>query len=63
MPEIGVAGSVEVKHLAGVQVDHAINRWIEKNPNVEIIDVKMTSAATNDEWMTDVLIIYRKEIY
>lgn len=63
MPQIGVAGSIEVKHLSGTQVDYAISKWIERNPNAEIIDIKMSSAATNDEWATDVLIIYRKEIY
>jgi len=60
--ELGVAGTIAVKQISGEFVEVDVNLWLERNPEVEVIDIKFTSSATYDSWGTDALIIYRKEV-
>lgn len=52
---LGVAGNIRVKILDG---EHEANTWLKNNPDVEIIDIKFSSSATDGEWFCDVLVIY-----
>ncbi|MFP7171920.1 hypothetical protein [Terribacillus halophilus] len=61
MAELGVAATIVVKQIAGGVIDKNVNAWLQENPDVEVIDIKFSSSATNDDWATDALIIYRKE--
>lgn len=64
MPEIGIAASIRVKHLCGgADITPLLNNWLSENPDLEIIDIKFATSATEEEWSTDVLIVYRKETY
>mgnify|MGYP006946494800 CR=1 FL=1 len=62
MKDLGVAGTIGVVQLSGAYVDGDINRWLELNPDVEIIDIKFAANATSEDWNSEALIIYRKEI-
>jgi hypothetical protein len=59
--EYGVAGTIAVKQVGGTMIDKDVNAWFEKNPDVEVIDIKYSESATHDEWGSGALIIYRKE--
>ncbi|WP_102706987.1 hypothetical protein [Terribacillus saccharophilus] len=59
--ELGVAGSIGVKQFSGVAVDQDINKWLDENPDVEVLDIKFAASASHEDWETDALIIYRKE--
>lgn len=59
--ELGVAGTIAVKQFIGHSVEDDINRWLECNSDVEVIDIKFATSASSDDWSTDALIIYRKE--
>lgn len=59
--EIGVAGSIGTKQFSGGFVDKNINKWLEENADVEVIDIKFTAVGNDEELATDALIIYRKE--
>lgn len=59
--ELGVAGALAVKQIIGEDLTDKINNWLESNPDLEVIDIKFSTSATNDSWSTDALIIYRKE--
>lgn len=58
--ELGVAGIIEVVQLSGIYVDGDINKWLEANPDVEVIDIKFAVNATSEDWNSEALIIYRK---
>ncbi len=59
--EYGVAGGIAVKQVGGNVIDKDVNAWLEKNPDVDVLDIKFAASATNDDWGSDALIIYRKE--
>ncbi|AST97316.1 hypothetical protein [Shouchella clausii] len=59
--ELGVAGSIAVKYISGGDIGKAINKWLEMNPDTEVIDIKFAASANEMDWTTDALIIYRKE--
>ncbi|MCI1592464.1 hypothetical protein [Heyndrickxia oleronia] len=59
--EIGVAGAISVQQIIGEDLTEKINGWLENHPDLEIIDIKFSTSATEDAWSSDVLIIYRKE--
>ncbi|KYC92245.1 hypothetical protein B4102_3786 [Heyndrickxia sporothermodurans] len=59
--EMGVAGTIAVKQISGEDLTDKINAWLESNPELEVIDIKFSTSATEDNWGTDALIIYRKE--
>lgn len=62
--ELGVASSIAVKHVSGdTNLAPSINGWLKENPDAEVIDIKFAASATDSQWGTDALIIYRKEIY
>ena len=59
--ELGVAGEISVQQIIGEDLTEKINGWLENHPDLEIIDIKFSTSATEDAWSSDVLIIYRKE--
>lgn len=59
--ELGVAASIGVKQISGVYVDSQINSWMDANPDVEVISIKFATSASEGNYSTDALIIYRKE--
>jgi hypothetical protein len=59
--ELGVAAAIAVKQISGGHIDEDINKWLQENPDVEVIEIKFVSSATSDDWGVDALIIYRKE--
>lgn len=59
--ELGVGASIAVKQIGGNVIDKDVNAWLENNPDVEVLDIKFAASATNDDWGSDALIIYRKE--
>lgn len=63
--EYGYAKSIGVKQFSGSSegIDIQVNSWLEENLEVEILDIKFTSNATDGSWGTDALVIYRKEGY
>lgn len=62
MGDLGVAGTIQTEHvIAEGRIDTAINAWLERNPDAEVIDIKFSTSATRDDWSADALIIYRKE--
>ncbi len=59
--ELGVARSIGVEHIiCDGHMSTLINNWLEEHTHVQVIDIKLASAATYDEWTSEVLIIYRK---
>lgn len=58
--ELGVAGTLAVAYF-GIDVENQVNEWLQKNPELEIIDIRFGSSATADDFGTDAFIIYRKE--
>lgn len=58
--ELGKSGAIAVAQIGGEFIQSDINRWLEQNREVEVIDIKLSSSANNDGWVTDALIIYRK---
>ncbi|GGJ51288.1 hypothetical protein [Virgibacillus salexigens] len=60
--ELGIAVSIGTKQLSGGLIDGKINKWLEENADVEVIDIKFSASANEEEMATDVLIIYRKEL-
>ncbi|GIN38490.1 MULTISPECIES: hypothetical protein [Heyndrickxia] len=59
--EIGVAGEISVQQIIGEDLTEKINGWLENHPDLEVIDIKFSTSATEDSWSSDALIIYRKE--
>ncbi|XOQ12612.1 MAG: Methyltransferase [Shouchella clausii] len=59
--ELGVAGSISVQYISGGDIGKEINKWLETNPDTEVIDIKFAASANETDWTTDALIIYRKE--
>ncbi|MGN7287409.1 hypothetical protein ACTHP3_21040 [Shouchella rhizosphaerae] len=59
--ELGVAGSIAVKQISEAFVDSQINAWLEANPDTEIINIKFAANASEGNFITEALIIYRKE--
>lgn len=59
--DLGVAGSIATKQIAGGVIDGVINKWLEENADVEVIDIKFSASANEEEMAADALIIYRKE--
>lgn len=61
--ELGVAYTIGVKQISGDEfIENGVNQWLEQNPDTEIIDIKFNSSATHDQWGSDALIIYRKDV-
>lgn len=60
--ELGVAGTIAVKQISGDFIAEDINKWLEENADVVVIDIKFSASATSDEWGVDALIIYRKDV-
>lgn len=58
--ELGTAKSISVKQISGDFIENEINDWLNKNPETEVIDIKFSASATDDNWGSDVLIIYRE---
>lgn len=57
---IGAAGSIRVKHIPGSEdLTDTINDWLSKKHDADVIDIKFATSATQDEYASDVLIIYR----
>jgi hypothetical protein len=59
--ELGVAGSIGVKQISEAFVDSQINAWLEANPDTEIISIEFAAYASEGNFITEALIIYRKE--
>ncbi|SNZ14529.1 hypothetical protein SAMN05421503_2451 [Terribacillus aidingensis] len=59
--EYGVAGTIAVKRVGGNVIDKDVNDWLEKNPWVDVIDIKFSASVTHEDRGNDALIIYRKE--
>lgn len=59
--EASFAKAIRTEHIScsAEGIDEHINHWLEQNPDVEVMDIKFTSSATNDSWGTEALIIYR----
>ena len=55
---LGVAGNMRVKILEG---EVEVNNWLIDNSDVEVIDMKFSSSATDEDWADMVMIIYNKE--
>jgi len=62
--ELGVAYSIRTKSFQSYpkHLDVPINEWLEENPDVEIIDIKFATAMSGQEWESEALVIYRKEV-
>ncbi len=63
--DLGVAGSINTK-LLGCSVfnrnlDTLINEWLEKNPDIEVIEIQYAVASDSESFYTSALIIYRDE--
>lgn len=58
--ELGVAGTIAVRQISSDHIEKDINNWLNSHPDVEVIDIKFSASATQDEWGSDALIIYRK---
>lgn len=59
--ELGFAKAIAVKHFnSDWSLDKDMNQWLEDNPNIEILEIKYGSNATQDDWGSNALIIYRK---
>lgn len=60
--EMGLASDIRVKQISGDDfIEGGINKFLEDNPDTEIVDIRFSSNATHDQWGADALIIYRKE--
>ncbi|MCG3418991.1 hypothetical protein [Oceanobacillus jordanicus] len=59
--DLGVAGSIGVKQISGEIIDAKINEWLVINADVEVIDIKFSASANEEEMVADALIIYRRE--
>lgn len=60
--ELGVAGTIAVAQISGEVIENDLNLWLEKHPEVEVIDIKFSASANKEDWASDALIIYRKEV-
>jgi hypothetical protein len=59
--ELGTSGTIAVKQFSSFEdVDKHINRWLEDNPDIEVIDIKISTSVRKDYWATDALVVYRK---
>jgi hypothetical protein len=57
---LGKASEIGVKVFeSGLRLQQDINEWLTENPDTYVIDIKFSSSATNDEWGTEALIIYK----
>jgi len=62
MNDLGVAGYIRVKQFCGEDaIDGAVNMWLRNNPDVEVIDIKFSTSATEGAYASDILVIYRNE--
>lgn len=59
--ELGVAGTLSVVQIGGTDIEDDINSWLEENADVEVIDIKFSASATQENWGVDALIIFRKD--
>jgi len=56
---LGKARIIRVKQFSNdLDIQKHINKWLEDNPSIEIIDIKFSTSATSEDWATDALIIY-----
>jgi hypothetical protein len=39
--ELGVAGSISVQYISGGDIGKEINKWLETNPDTEVIDINL----------------------
>lgn len=61
--DIGVSGTIAVKHLTGSDnIEKLLNDWLEENPDVEVVDIKVSSHSNGLQFFDNALIIYRKEL-
>ena len=62
--ELGVASSIGTKSFQTTHttMDVYINEWLEENPDVEIIDIKFSSVMIENQWDSEALVIYRKDV-
>lgn len=62
--ELGVASSIRTKSLQsdGLHLHASINGWLDQNPDAEIIDIKFATAMNEQNWESEALIIYRKDV-
>lgn len=58
---LGLAKRIGVNQFSGEIIDSDINKWLENNPKIEVIDIKFSASAQQDEWGVDALVIYLKD--
>ena len=59
---LGVAGTIGVKQFShDYGLDDDMNKWLKEYPYLEIIDIKFSVSANAENWVSEALIIYRKE--
>lgn len=59
--KLGIAGTIAVAHISGDFIQRNINYWLAINPDVEVIDIKISTCANHEKRSVDALIIYRKD--
>lgn len=60
--KFGTAGNIRVKQFCGDgSVDKLANRWFRENPHLKVIDIKFDTSATNEDYASDILVIYKVE--
>ncbi|MCM3411490.1 hypothetical protein [Metabacillus litoralis] len=59
---LGKAGTIAVVQISGTDIENGVNLWLESHPEVEVIDIKFSASATHEDWGSDALVIYRKEV-
>lgn len=58
---LGVAGNIRTEHIITESfIADEINEWMQKHPNVIVIDIKFSTSANSEEYSTEALIIYRE---
>lgn len=60
--ELGVAATIETEHVHSTdQIDKVVNKWLEENADVEVLDIKIAGSLIDGEGFIEALIIYRKD--
>lgn len=58
---LGKAKSIKTYHVpCDSDLGNKINQWLEGNAEAIVLDIKFSSSATNEQWGTDALIIYKE---
>lgn len=55
----GKAEGIKVEQFGGFIIDEAINKWLKKNPNIEILDINFTTIPIGKDIAADALVVYR----